>query len=141
MSAPVPPRRFADVAQLSDTELYLRYIAHRDAMLEGRPRLGDPATARAVFDHAVGALICMHMTRSYSGARALLVMRCPTVRIALAADAGRALEVAAACDLAPDELAAELRRWTAEQHRYGLMSDLELGVMMLHTRGLEAGGA
>ena len=100
-------------------------------MLVGR---SAPADLDAVFAHALAALALLH---TLVGRRQ--AARWSTIRTALAADAGRAPEVAAACALDGSEVAAGLRSWASGQVAAGLMAPPEWGAVELMARSV--GGA
>lgn len=103
---------------------------HRTEVLLARPRVGeDAAAADGVFAHATAALALQQtlLDRLQAG-------RWSLVRDALAADVERAADVAAACGLDGDEVAAGLRRWADGQLDHGLMTGQEAGLVELMAR-------
>jgi hypothetical protein len=126
------PRRPSDVPHdVPLAELIRQYDDHVRDVVVARPRIGDPAKAEAMFEHAVAALAVAHAVVDR-----LFASRWSTVRDALAADASRGQEVAAACWLDPDEVAVGLSNWADRQNREGLMPDVEYRVVVLLARGV-----
>jgi hypothetical protein len=104
------------------------YERHLRVVVVDRIAPVDPS-ADELFAHAVAALALLHtMTDRLFQARWL------TVRDALAADAARASEVAAACGLEGSEVAAGLRSWAGDQVAHGLMEEWQAGVIDLMAR-------
>ena len=130
MSAPLPsfPTRPDEVPHgVGLATLVQAYNAHQVETIVGGRR--QPADADAVFRHAVAALALLHALVDR-----LQAARWSTVRTALAADATRAADVAAACALDGSEVAAGLRSWAAGQVPAGLMTPQEWGVVDLMAR-------
>lgn len=127
------PRRPDEVPHVGLVELVEQYGAHVYALLVGRPRIGDEVAAAQLFDHALAALALAEAV-----ADRLRAARWSTVRDALAADAGRGAEVAAAVGLELDEVAVGLRRWADGQREHGLMTARDRNVVRLLARGVRA---
>lgn len=139
MTGPIPPFPTcpAEVPHgVGLAELVEQYNAHQNAhqfeVLVGR---SAPADLDAVFAHTVAGLAL---------GRALVdrlqAARWSTIRAALAADAGRGPEVAAACGPDGSEVAAGLRSWADGQSGSGLMAEWEAGVVDLLARSVEEAG-
>ncbi len=88
-----------------------------------------PQADDTAFAHALAALALAHALVDR-----LQAARWSTIRAALAADASRAADVAAACALDGSEVAAGLRSWAAGQVSAGLMTRQEWGVVDLMAR-------
>jgi hypothetical protein len=112
-------------------ELVTAYQHHVHVVVVERLRLANPDSADALFRHAIAALALLHAVTERLSAG-----RWATVSDALAADAGRAAEVAAACGLDGTEVAAGLRSWAAGQVEAGLMSPPEWGAVQLMARSV-----
>jgi hypothetical protein len=132
MSTPVPPfpTRPAEVPHgVGLAQLVEAYNGHQWEVLVGsRTR---PADVDAVFAHALAALALLHALVDR-----LQAARWSTIRTALAADAGRGPEVAAACGLDGSEVAAGLRSWADGQVAAGLMARPEWGTVELLARSV-----
>ena len=102
------------------------YNTHTVGVLDGRRQSGD---ADALFAHAVAALALLHALVDR-----LQAARWSTIRAALASDASRAADVAAACALDGSEVAAGLRSWAHGQVAAGLMAPPEWGAVELIAR-------
>lgn len=135
MTGPIPPfpTRPAEVPHgVGLAELVEQYNAHQFEVLVGR---SAPADLDAVFAHAVAALALARAVVDR-----LQAARWSTIRTALAADAGRGSEVAAACGLDGSDVAAGLRSWADGQSGAGLMAEWEAGVVYLLARSVEEAG-
>ena len=129
MTAAIPPfpTRPRDLPHgVGLAELVEAYNRHEVEVLLGR---SAPADLDAVFAHAVAALALLH-----AAVDRLQAARWSIIRTALAADAGRAVEVAAACALDGTEVAAGLRSWASGQVEAGLMAPQEWGAVELMAR-------
>jgi hypothetical protein len=134
MSGPIPP--FPTCPDevppgVGLATLVQAYNAHTVEVLVGRRQPGD---VDALFAHAVAALALLHTL-----VERLQAARWSTVRTALAADASRGAEVAAACGLDGSEVAAGLRSWADGQVAVGLMSATEWRVVQLLARAVVGG--
>ncbi len=134
MSAYIPRRPSEVPHDVPLSELMEQYHSHVREVILARPQIADQVNADVLFEHALAALAVAHAVVDR-----LLAGQWPTVRDALAAEASRGPEVAAACGLDPVEVAVGLSNWADRQNRRGLMSDKEHRVVLLLARGVGGG--